>query len=196
MTSMEVNHLDVMVEVQTLCDAYNTALLTNDVAALVGFFWDDECAMRLGVAEELYGASEINAFRQARVVNFSDRKNLRESLVTFGDNLAIATVEFSVTVGNTPRHGRQSQVWVRFGDLGWKIVSAHVSHRVTPDHTASCAQSAATAYVPAAAALLGLPIDAAHAPGVLRDLSVMEQLFAPLMALDISTTEAAPVFVA
>ncbi len=37
-----------------------------------------------------------------------------------------------VVTGVGPKHGRQSQVWVRFPDAGWKIVSAHVSHKVVP----------------------------------------------------------------
>jgi ketosteroid isomerase-like protein len=189
MSSMEVNRADVLAEVSRLCAAYDRALKTNDVAALVEFFWDDECAMRLGVTEELYGAEAISAFRKARVVNFQDRRNLRETVVTFGDSLAIATVEFTATVDAAPRHGRQSQIWVRFPDAGWKIVSAHISHRVIP-------ADAATAYVPAAATLLDMHMDPAYREGVTHDLAVMARLFEPLMALDLSGTEAAPVFTA
>lgn len=196
MASMEVNRPDVLAEVSELSAAYDRALLGNDVAALVGFFWDDSHAMRLGVAEELYGADEISAFRKARVVNFQDRKNLRETLVTFGTDFAIATVEFSVTVGGTARHGRQGQIWVRFPDLGWKIVSAHVSHRVTPSNASAFGEGAAAAYVAAAAALLDMPIDPAFAPGVVRDMAVMSELVKPLMALDLTMVEPAAGFTA
>ena len=202
MASFEVNRPDIVAEVGALCAGYNKALLGNDVEALVDFFWDDPNAQRVGVTEELYGAEEISAFRKARVVNFSDRKNLKETLVTFGDALAISTVEFSVTVGDAPRHGRQSQVWVKFPDLGWRIVSAHVSHRVTPENGASFSQPAAggggkaAAYASSVAAFLGMPVDPEFAPGVVNDLSVMAGIVGPLMELDLSDIEIAPKFTA
>lgn len=193
---MEVNRPDVVAEVSALCAQYDLALKTNDVASLVGFFWDDERAMRLGVSEELYGATAINAFRQARVVNFADRTNLRETLVTFGDSFASSAVEFSVTVAGAPRHGRQSQIWVRFPELGWKIVSAHVSHKITTSGATAFGEGKAAVYVAAAAALLDMPLAAQHAPGVAHDLDVMSKIVGPLMALDLSDIEPAPVFTA
>lgn len=193
---MEVNRADILAEVQRLCADYDKALKANDVAALVGFFWDDGRAMRLGVTEELYGAEAISAFRQARVVNFQDRINLRETVVTFGENLAIATVEFSASANGAPRHGRQSQIWVRFPDAGWKIVSAHISHRMVTPESVPADQPIETDYVAAAATLLEMPIDPAHRPGVTHDFAVMARLFEPLMALDLSEIEPAPVFVA
>jgi ketosteroid isomerase-like protein len=196
MPAMVVNDPGAVAEVTALCHAYDEALLANDVARLVDFFWHSDLAMRFGTTEELYGAEEINAFRKARVVNFSDRKSIRETVVTFGDSLAIASVEFSVTVNGAPRHGRQSQVWVRFPDLGWRIVSAHVSHRLTPANAGAFGQGKAAVYAAAAAALLDLPVDPAHAPGVARDLESMGKIVGPLMALDLSDIEPAPVFAA
>lgn len=196
MTGMEVNRPDVVAEVSALCAKYDVALKANDVASLVDFFWDDESAMRLGVAEELYGATAISAFRQARVVNFKNRINLRETLVTFGDSFASSAVEFSVTVAATLRHGRQSQIWVRFPGLGWKIVSAHVSHKVTPASANAFGESKAATYAAAAAALLDMPVATEHAPGVAHDLDVMSKIVGPLMSLDLSDIEPAPVFTA
>lgn len=194
MTTMEVNRPDVVREVTALCKAYDHALLNNNVEDLNRFFWDDARAMRIGVAEELYGADAIKAFRQARVVNFSDRKTVRETIVTFGEDLAIGTVEFTVTVNGAPRYGRQGQVWVRFPDMGWKIVSAHVSHKVVPANTAAFGQSVAGAYAAAAAAFLDMPVDPAFAPGVTNDLTVMAKVAAPLMALNLPDVEPAGVF--
>jgi hypothetical protein len=45
--------------------------------------------------------------------------------LTLGRDLATINLEFKVRGQN--RIGRQSQTWVRFPDLGWKVVSAHVS---------------------------------------------------------------------
>lgn len=193
---MEVNRPEILSEVSALCAAYDDALLNNKVDALVDFFWDNDQAMRIGVTEELYGAEEISAFRKGRVVNFSDRKSTRESVVTFGESLAIGTVEFSVTVDGAARHGRQSQVWVRFPELGWRIVSAHVSHRLTAGNAAVFGQGKAAVYAAAAAALLDLPVDPVHAPGVARDLDVMAGVVGQLMALNLSDIEPAPTFVA
>ena len=194
MPSMDVNRPDVAAELSALTAGYNDALIKNDVEALVDYFWDSEHAMRFGVTEELWGADEISAFRKARVVNFNDRKTVRDVTTTFGDSLAISNIEFSVTVGDAERHGRQSQVWVRFPDLGWKIVAAHVSHRLTSGNAAAFGQSKAAVYAAAAAALLDMPVAPEHAPGVARDLDVMSKVVGPLMALDLSDIEPAPTF--
>ncbi len=132
MLSMDVNRPDVVAEISALTAGYNDALMHNRVDELVDYFWDSELAMRFGATEELYGADEINAFRKARVVNFQDRKTVRDTTTTFGDSMAVNNVEFSVTVNGQARHGRQSQVWVRLPDLGWRIVAAHVSYRHIP----------------------------------------------------------------
>ncbi len=131
MSSMDVNRPDILSELAALTAGYNDALMHNRVDDLVDYFWDSELAMRFGATEELYGADEINAFRKARVVNFQDRKTVRDTTTTFGDGLAVNNIEFSVTVNGQERHGRQSQVWVRFPVLGWRIVAAHVSYRQT-----------------------------------------------------------------
>jgi len=189
----EINRPAVVAEVKALIRDYDRALIANDVAVLERYFWPSEHALRYGVTEELYGAEAISAFRRARVVNFADRKTLKETILTLGGTLAIANVEFSQTVLGGQRHGRQSQVWVKFPDLGWRIVSAHVSHRVTP--AIATGFGAAPAYGPAAAQLLGLLLDPAHQPGVVADLDVMAKVVAPLMALDLPDDEPAPRFV-
>lgn len=190
--TFEINSPDVVAEVSALCRSYDRALIANDVTALEGYFWDSDQALRFGVTEELYGAEEISAFRRARVVNFGDRANLRETVVTIGRDLALATVEFSMTVAGNPRHGRQSQVWVRFPGVGWKIVSAHVSHRVTPANSSGF--SPAAAYGAAASVLLSQAVDPAHKEGVAFNLDMMTRIVAPLMALDLSEVEPAPRF--
>ena len=53
-------------------------------------------------------------------------RSLSETTVsTFGRDMAIVTTLFSYP--GRPLIGRQSQTWVRFPDLGWKAISAHVS---------------------------------------------------------------------
>jgi hypothetical protein len=191
---MDVNRPDVVAELSALVAGYDDALLNNKVDELVNYFWDSEHAVRFGVTEELYGADEISAFRKARVVNFNDRKTTRDTVTTFGDSLALSNVEFSVTVGGAQRFGRQSQIWIRFPDLGWRIVAAHVSHRLTASNSAAFGQGKAAVYAAAAAALLDMPVANEHAPGVARDLDVMSKVVGPLMALDLSDVEPAPTF--
>jgi hypothetical protein len=102
-----VNEPEVLVEVTAAVEAYETALMTNDVEALDGFFRDAPETVRYGVAENLYGFEAIAAFRIGR-----------------SGGSPVANVEF-LREGAT-RPGRQSQAWIRT-EKGWKIVSAHVS---------------------------------------------------------------------
>jgi len=44
---------------------------------------------------------------------------------TLGRDLATVNLEFKVR--GRELIGRQSQTWVRFPDLGWKVIAAHVS---------------------------------------------------------------------
>ena len=44
-----------------------------------------------------------------------------------GSGRDLATVNLEFKVRGRDLIGRQSQTWVRFPDVGWKVVSAHVS---------------------------------------------------------------------
>ena len=52
---MQIDLPEVMAEVREAFERYERALVTNDVAALDGFFRDDARTMRYGVGENLYG---------------------------------------------------------------------------------------------------------------------------------------------
>ena len=121
---MIVNDPPVLAEVTAAVDAYETALMTNDVDALDGFFRDAPETVRYGVAENLYGFAQIAAFRIGRAGGSPQRSRQRTEITTFGRDFAIANVEFLRDGAKQP--GRQSQAWVRT-ENGWKIVSAHVS---------------------------------------------------------------------
>jgi hypothetical protein len=121
---MTVNEPDVLAEVTAAVDAYETALMTNDVEALDGFFRDAPETVRYGVAENLYGFEAIAAFRIGRAGGSPRRSRLRTEITTFGRDFAIANVEFLREGAKGP--GRQSQAWIRTQN-GWKITSAHVS---------------------------------------------------------------------
>jgi hypothetical protein len=190
---LDLDRPEVLAEVAEQVRDYERALVANDVTALEGFFWDSPLALRFGVGEELHGAEAISTFRRTRVVNFSDRRSVRESLHTFGSDLAVATLEFSVIVAQNTRHGRQTQLWIRLPGKGWRIVSAHVSHRQV-FAGAPAGDRPAAAYAQAAAALVPLPIPAAFAEGVATNLALMAKIAGPLLAFELPDIEPAPRF--
>ena len=187
---MKIDDPEVVAEVTATFHAYEKALADNDVQALTGFFWDSPQALRFGVAEELYGADEITEFRRTRKINFTDRTAIREQVVTIGRDLALATLEFGVTVMGQRKHGRQSQVWVRFPELGWRVVSAHVSHKLTP------APGPAAAWAQAGERFAALPIDPAFREGVAANLEIAARIAGPLLEFELGDdVTPAPTFV-
>ncbi len=121
---MIVDEPNIQAEVAAAFAAYETALMTDEVAALDAFFWPSSLAVRFGIGESLFGHDAIAAFRLAR--GGSPARKLQATQITsFGHDHAVATTEFMREDDTRP--GRQTQVWVRFPELGWRIVSAHVS---------------------------------------------------------------------
>lgn len=120
---MIFNDLDTVAAVRKAFDAYEAALMADDVPAMDALFHHADTTVRYGVGEVLYGIDEIREFRKGR--GGSPQRVLeRVEIATFDTDLAIANAEFRRD--GDPRRGRQSQTWVRFAD-GWKVVSAHVS---------------------------------------------------------------------
>lgn len=112
-------------EVKAEFDAYEAALMSNDIDALDRFFWRSCLAISFGAGESLFGFEAIAAFRAARSGGSPARQLQATQIVCFGRNHAVATTEFNRA--DDKRVGRQTQVWVRFTDDGWRIVSARVS---------------------------------------------------------------------
>ncbi len=123
---MIINDPAVIAELSELYPRYEQALVTNDVDTLVAMFWAAPEVMRFGVAENLYGHEELEAYRKSRPATNLARKVKRLEIVSFGRDHASITLEFERDTPNGLVRGRQSQVWVRF-PAGWRIVSAHVS---------------------------------------------------------------------
>jgi hypothetical protein len=121
----EVNLPDVQREIRALFEVYEAALMRNDTAALSRFFWDHEAATRYGFADWQHGAAAIAAYR-ATVPAPDFTRTLHELRIsTFGRDMAVVQTQFRRS--DTARLGLQTQTWVRFADVGWKIVAAHVS---------------------------------------------------------------------
>src|SRR4051812_14288095 len=122
--AMQVNLPDALAELTAAFEAYERALIDNDIEGLNRLFWDSELTMRYGVRELLYSHAEIAKFRRERGP-IDQRRTLRNTrITTFGRDFGTANTEY-VPQGSE-RIGRQSQTWVRT-PVGWKIVSAHVS---------------------------------------------------------------------
>ncbi len=118
-----VDDPQVLAEVGAAFDAYERALMVDDLAALDALFHDAPSTVRYGVGEVLYGIDAIRAFRSGRGGS-PPRRLGQVRLHAFGRDFATAHAEFFRD--GSDRRGRQTQAWVRFAD-GWKVVSAHVS---------------------------------------------------------------------
>ncbi|MGO4404353.1 oxalurate catabolism protein HpxZ [Bosea sp. RAF48] len=122
---MKINDPAVLAEVEAAFAEYEKALTTNDVEALDRLFRNAPETLRYGVGENLYGYSEIAAFRAGRSPAGLMRTLERTWITTYGDDFATANTLFR-RESLPGKVGRQSQSWVRFPE-GWCVVAAHVS---------------------------------------------------------------------
>ncbi|MBU3992449.1 MAG: oxalurate catabolism protein HpxZ [Alphaproteobacteria bacterium] len=127
---MQINVPAVVAEVEAAFNAYEQALMDNDLAALDALFWHSPLTVRIGPGQNLYGIEAIQAFRSKRAGGSPQRNLLKVVITTFGSDFATATAEFQRA--GTPVPGRQSQTWGRFPE-GWRVVGAHVSLLATGD---------------------------------------------------------------
>jgi ketosteroid isomerase-like protein len=111
-------------EVSGLFDAYERALVANDVAAMDAVFWDDHRVVRYGIAEVQEGADAIRAWRRAATPVPADRTITSRHVLALSADVVCVDITFAN--GDAPGTGRQSQVWHRRPE-GWRIVRAHVS---------------------------------------------------------------------
>jgi len=120
---MTIDDPVLLEEVTAAFQAYERALMADDIPAMDALFHDAPTTNRYGVGEVLYGIDEIRAFRKGR--GGSPQRRLgRVAITVYGASFATADAEFFRE--GSDRRGRQTQSWVKFAD-GWKVVSAHVS---------------------------------------------------------------------
>jgi ketosteroid isomerase-like protein len=122
---MDIDLPDVVAEVRAAFEAYERALVANDVEALDAMFHDDPRTIRFGGAENLFGFAQIKAFRAARSSAGLARTLSHTVITAYGRDVAIASTLFHRTT-MPGKVGRQTQTWVRFLE-GWRVVAAHVS---------------------------------------------------------------------
>lgn len=126
MTGPERNIPEVVAEIREVFERYEVALVEKDVAVLDASFWDSPHTVRYGLNENGYGFAEIHAHRVARPPGPGVKeRRIRLEILTLGRDLATVNLEFKVR--GRDQVGRQSQTWYRFPDVGWKVISAHVS---------------------------------------------------------------------
>lgn len=126
MTDLTPNRPEVVAEISELFEHYEQALIDKNVDVLDASFWNSPHTIRYALGENGYGFSEIHAHRVARPPGPGIKeKRIRLEILTLGRDFATVNLEFKVRGRDVV--GRQSQSWVRFPDLGWKVVSAHVS---------------------------------------------------------------------
>ena len=125
---MDINLPDVVAEVSALFERYEQALIDFDVDVLDATFWNSPHTIRYAIIDNGYGFKAIHASRQAaaaRAAPSTKERRIRLEILTLGRDLATVNLEFKVR--GREAIGRQSQTWVRFGDVGWKVIAAHVS---------------------------------------------------------------------
>ncbi|NKE44125.1 oxalurate catabolism protein HpxZ [Roseomonas frigidaquae] len=123
---MDVNIPEVVAEIRALFDCYEQALIDKDVEVLDATFWQSPHTIRYAIHENGYGFDEIHAHRVRRPPGPGIKLGQRRLVITtLGWDFATVNLEFDMRGRDMP--GRQSQTWVRFPEIGWKVVSAHVS---------------------------------------------------------------------
>jgi hypothetical protein len=118
-----VNDPTVVAELRAVFEAYEAALMANDVDLLDELFWVSPLTVRYGIADVQHGADEVARFRRSLTRQTPPRR-LHDTVVqTFGASSGVVATEFTLQDGT---EGRQSQTWIRFPP-GWRVVAAHVS---------------------------------------------------------------------
>lgn len=188
---MTLNDPRVVQAIARLHDDYERALAANDVETLTAYFWDSPQVVRYGVAEQLYGAEALLAYRHGHTPPYSERRLTRREIATFGPSFATVMSEIDLLIDGAVRATRQSQTWVQFPGIGWRIVAAHVSRPLS----SGLQPSPWEAYADVMARTLGLPQADAHRAGVVATLERTAAIAAPLLALTLpDDAEPTPVF--
>jgi ketosteroid isomerase-like protein len=125
---MDIDRADVVAEVTAAFEAYEHALVANDVEAMLGFF--SGRALRFGIADQQAGLAEQRRWREAQPPLPAGRRLKDTEIRAYGADTAVVTTLFGYPGSDVL--GRQSQTWMRLPE-GWRIVHAHVSEPRTPD---------------------------------------------------------------
>jgi len=126
MTDLTANIPEIVAEIRERFERYEQALVDRNVDVLDATFWNSPHTIRYAFHENGYGFEAIHGHRVARPPGPGIKeRRIRLEILTLGRDLATVNLEFKVR--GRDQVGRQSQTWVRFPDVGWKVVAAHVS---------------------------------------------------------------------
>ncbi|TCH97155.1 DUF3225 domain-containing protein [Roseococcus sp. SYP-B2431] len=124
---MTPNIPEVVEEIREKFERYEQALIDKNVEVLDDTFWNSPHTIRLAIHENGFGFDEIHAHRVRRPPGPGIKlERIRLDILTLGRDIATVNLIFRMR-GRGDAPARQTQTWVRFPDLGWKVVSAHVS---------------------------------------------------------------------
>jgi len=121
---MHVNDPAVVAEVRAAFEAYELALVANDVDALDEWFWHDERVVRFAFGDVQHGWDVISATRRALPRQTAPRTIDELTITTFDCDTATVWGVFRLVETDAIVH--QAQVWARI-DGAWRVVAAHVS---------------------------------------------------------------------
>ena len=126
MKDLSPNIPEVVEEVRGLFERYEQALIDKNVDVLDATFWQSPHTIRYALHENGHGFEEIHAHRVARPPGPGIKeRRIRLEILTLGRDIATVNLEFKTRGHDLV--GRQSQTWIRFPDIGWKVIAAHVS---------------------------------------------------------------------
>lgn len=112
-------------EVRALFEAYEDALMRNDVATMDSAFWNSPEVVRYGVAENQYGIDAVKSWRATATPIPPGRTREQTRVTALSETCVLVSTLFRYP--SAPNHiGRQSQTWAKLPE-GWRIVHAHVS---------------------------------------------------------------------
>ncbi len=115
----------VEAEVRALFEAYEDALIRNDVAAMDAVFWDSPDVVRYGIVEIQYGIDAVKAWRASATPVPEGRVREQTRVTALSETCVLVSTLFRYP-GVVGQIGRQSQTWAKLPE-GWRIVHAHVS---------------------------------------------------------------------
>jgi hypothetical protein len=121
---VQLNRPEVVAEVRAAFDAYEAALLANDVDALDEWFWRDDRVVRFAFGVVQHGWEEVSAARRALPRQSAPRDLVSLDVVAHGADVAVVFAVFAMT---DEARVHQSQVWARV-DGRWRVTAAHVSN--------------------------------------------------------------------
>src|ERR1051325_6492517 len=126
MIDATLNIPEVVAEVSEAFERYEQALVDRNLGILDDAFWNSPHTIRYAPNQRGYGFDAIHAHRVAGTSGAGGKdKRIRLEILTIGRDFATVNLEY--TIKGRDATGVQSQTWERFPDVGWEVVSAHVS---------------------------------------------------------------------